>query len=165
VLAVERLETDWEREAYIFVVLAGRTGLARAAQFLLSAVSSPELARPVVTPPCLHFWIFFLGRRSCCFLKKLIPAPNAKIISERRTNPRTVAFYSERENNFGAEDDTTNRRVFFWRDASPCEPTCFSLQGFARPYFRSPDDEKSTPRISRHGNDARLFPTRLLLRR
>jgi hypothetical protein len=67
VLAVERLETDWEREAYIFVVLAGETGLARAAQFLLSAVSSPELARPAVTPPCLHFWIFFLAAGHAVF--------------------------------------------------------------------------------------------------
>jgi hypothetical protein len=66
VLAVERLETDWEREAYIFVVLAGETGLARAAQFLLSAVSSPELARPAVTP-CLHFWIFFLAAGHAVF--------------------------------------------------------------------------------------------------
>lgn len=91
-LAVERLETDWEREAYIFVVLAGETGLARAAQFLLSAVSSPELARPVVTP-CLHFWIFFLAAGHVPFFKKIDSG-------------------SERKNNLGAEDKSTNRRIF-----------------------------------------------------
>ncbi len=90
VLAVERLETDWEREAYIFVVLAGKTGLARAAQFLLSAVSSPELTRPPVTP-CLHFWIAFLAAGHFVFLK--------------------IDSGSERENNFGAEDKSTNLRA------------------------------------------------------
>lgn len=138
-----------------------RPGSRRAISFIGRFVSRISQTGRYALPPFLDF---FLGRRSCRFLKKLIPAPNAKIISERRTNPRTVAFYSERENNFGAEDDAANRREFFRRDVSPCEPTRFLLQAFARPYFRSPDDEKSTQRISRHGNDARLFP-RLLLRR
>jgi hypothetical protein len=92
VLAVERLDMDWEREVCIFVVLADKTGLARAAQFLLSAVSSPELTRQAVTP-CLHFWIFFLAAGHVFFLK--------------------IHSDSERENNFGAEDKSTNRSIFF----------------------------------------------------